>query len=143
MAEMDGTRSVPTTLLYAAAEAAGFDLSDGPIDRLVVILQPRLPIVENSAERTLLVEIDRRHGKLDNLQRGSRRLDPDFQGHGIAGLADIQLSQRINAVAFEAAKGIGQIKAKAAVQFGRDVLIDAASLRRRRCIASELGQIAA
>src|SRR5205814_9745232 len=85
-------------LLCPAAEAAGFDLSDGAIDRLVVILQPRLPIVEDSAERTLLVEIDQRYGKLDDLQSGSRGLDPNLQRHRVTAPYNVQLAQRINAV---------------------------------------------
>src|SRR6266576_1998411 len=117
-------------LLRAAAEAAGFDLGDGAVDRLVIIVQPRLPIVENSAERTLLVEINQRHGELDDLESGSRGLHPNLQRHRVARLHDVELPQGVNAVALEPAKRIGEIQAEAAVQLGRDLLIDLSSLGR-------------
>jgi len=58
-------------------------------------------------------------------------LDPQLERHGVARLGEIELGQRLRAVGFETAKGVGQLQAQSLVQLGGNLLVNLSSVGRR------------
>src|SRR5262249_30269734 len=94
-----GPRSARLSHLFCTAAGSLVGGGDGPVERLMIIIQPRLSVVEHAAERALFIEINQGHGLLDDFQPGAGRLDPDFQRHRIAWLDNVYPPQRRDTIA--------------------------------------------
>ena len=116
---------------------------DAPVERQVVVFQPSLGVIENAAEGALLIQVDQRHRKFNDFEPRLGGLNPNFQRHGVARFGDVQVLQSIDAVALEAAEGVGETEPQPAIQFGGDLLVNPPPLFGRGGVPGKGMQITA